>query len=152
MEGVDIRRFFSILAMAIAITLGLAGVSFAADGKSLTEQNCVRCHKDDVWRGVKKAREDWSKVIDRMDRNGASEYISGVQELQIIDYLVSQGAPEAARTVAVTTQPAVAQTATPTAPTTPKEQANTGAEVWLYLLGGGSMMTSGLKMRHKKRS
>ncbi|MHB0977544.1 MAG: hypothetical protein ACYC1U_10235 [Candidatus Aquicultorales bacterium] len=186
-----------------------------ADGKTLTEKNCVRCHASDKWKGVQKSRQDWSSTIDQMSRLGASQWINNDQAVKIVNYLSDQNgeatdkesdvppvtevaaeaqgekpkhaetkspqaqpaqpaqptqvaqaqneqANVAAGSTAEPSQQAAAQAASPTTPpqqmaqstgvpTTPSQQAYTGAEVWLYVLGGGGMIVTGVKIRPKNR-
>ncbi|MCL4498828.1 MAG: hypothetical protein M1335_01090 [Chloroflexi bacterium] len=198
--------------------------SGSLDGKSLAETNCVRCHKADIWKGVNKSKDDWSKIVDQMSRLGASKWITSDQALKVVVYLSDQEAadraaamaadarpttpPDMTEPVAATSIRALASTSEPAgqpsvqssglqppaqpneqgsvptgengdgmaaaiaatertggaagqAPsvttadvtstaTTPQQQAYTGAEVWLYLVGGGAMIVSGLRMRWVK--
>ncbi len=159
----------------IAGTAGEDGQAYL-NGAGLAELKCTLCHDSARWKGQERDRNWWNAKVDKMMRLGASKWITAEQAREIVDYLAVESAAEASEqaadgkakqiagenkpvATAVAQETEVAGTAAATsaaedtggaaAASVPERQAYTGAEVWLYILGGGSMLAAGLRMRGK---
>lgn len=162
----------------IATTEGDEDSQAYLNGAGLAELKCTLCHESGRWKGLKRDKNWWNAKVDKMMRLGASKWITAGQAREIVDYLavdfdasaVKAGAGGKAKQVAGETKPAATPVAQETAvagtsavtitagettgsaaASAPERQAYTGAEVWLYILGGGSMLAVGLKMRRRER-
>lgn len=130
-------------------------------GKTLLEQKCVLCHPLDrvATKGATNPSEsDWKALVDRMKNKGCPVTDQEVQE--IVSYLTATYAKDSATATAAPaasptpTADAVSSTTSASANSTaveatPAEQAQTGAEDWIFPLVGLGMIFSGFYLRRR---
>lgn len=140
-------KAITTLAIILSVAFLTASSALAEDnGRAVAEKSCVTsCHGSVKWKSVNKSTDEWNRTVDDMVRWGAEVTNTSI----VAEYLVSQTDPKWVDVSQSQSTGQAQQVNTPQQVSTPVEQAYTGAEVWLYVLGGGSMMATGFSMRRK---
>jgi mono/diheme cytochrome c family protein len=95
-NGVPVRRtkvLFVGLLLSAAVATGCSGGSSGstgsqtgvANGETLVNEKCARCHGLDRVQGARKSAADWEATVSRMQGNGLK--ITDAEKTAIVDYL-----------------------------------------------------------------
>lgn len=84
----------TVLVIALALAaLPLIGCSGAANGQSLVESECTRCHEiDRIENSPNVTQEEWAQTVAIMEAHGLQ--VTAEERTAIIGYLVEQSAAE----------------------------------------------------------
>ncbi len=175
------KKLISSFIVGCAVLVASSPLALAQDTSKLVYDRCTVCHNQSRWDGQKKTEKQWSQIVDKMVRWGAEltpeesdlvvSYLAAASSGKIKQPTttttnVRRPKPTSTTTDAAkdsnikaaktttTTDPIIPTTTTTILPVTTtllKEQAKTGVEMIWYLLGGGSLIGSGLRLRNKDK-
>ena len=154
--------FIAFLA-AVFLIPGLA--SAAVDAESVVSGKCTACHSAERIRESQKTKSEWKSLVDDEIDRGAQ--LTRAERTAVVDWLadnygvgeaeevaeaeesepeeeVETAAPASEATTDVVTEEVAAEEALPF-----DTQAETGVELWQFLLMGGSLMAGGAWMRRR---
>lgn len=86
-----------VLLAVVAVSIGCAGISFAADkapavdGGALLEQRCSVCHPSARPKGAKKSKDQWEVTVTRMMGKGAK--LTADEKKSLLDHLAKNYKP-----------------------------------------------------------
>jgi len=141
----------------LSFALFIFGSSFASAeeaGETLVDQKCVICHtldRVDIFGLDGHTAAEWDTLVERMKSKGCP--LTDPEKQQIVNYLSTEY-PVIVRTTATadTETETTVETGVESAegdPATPDEQAQTGAEDWLFPMAGLFLVSSGLIIRRR---
>jgi mono/diheme cytochrome c family protein len=58
-----------VLSLVLAAPFAAVAEKAKADGKSVFEQKCLKCHKPEKFKSQHNSRKDWELILSRMERN-----------------------------------------------------------------------------------
>lgn len=155
-KPVTAARMTLLTALFLAVFIFPSTASAAIDAETVVTGKCTACHMADRIRTASKTEEEWTVLVDKEMNRGAQ--LSESERDAIIPWLALKygktnvAAAPADSQVAQTEQTAqtpVNQTdASQTLPF--DQQAQTGVELWQFLLGGGALAGGGALMRRRK--
>ena len=127
--------------LGLCISLMLPTLVFAmVDGEVIVSGKCTACHSDERIKSQTMTSGEWTMLVDQEIDRGAQ--LNGEERSSVIDYLVTN------YSVGSNATPA-AQVTTSDA-STPSEQAETGIEMWQFIVAGSSFIGTGVYLRRKK--
>jgi len=133
---------FAIILIGLCFSLLLPSLAFAiVDGEVVVSGKCTACHSDDRIKSQSLTSGEWTMLVDQEIDRGAQ--LNGEERSAVIDYLVAN------YSVGSNATP-VAQVTTSGDTSTPSEQAQTGIEMWQFIVAGSSFIGTGIYIRRKK--
>ena len=158
--GNVLRNRIAALGVVLLAALALAGpVSAAVDGESVVSGKCTACHSAERIRESVMTEAEWTDLVDKEIDRGAQ--LSRAERTAVIDWLTENYGASGSEAVEVadTNEPAEAAEAAEVVGTTQTEtaadelpfdrQADTGVELWQFLIAGGTLMAGGAWMRRR---
>ncbi len=151
----QVKQTGVIATLSLALLLsGSSLVSAEEAGETLVDQKCVICHTldrvDDMGLDGHTVAE-WDTLVERMKSKGCP--LTDPEKQQIVNYLSTKyPTVERATVTADTEAETTVETSVESAegdPATPDEQAQTGAEDWLFPMAGLLLVSSGLIIRRR---
>ena len=144
-----------LLATLIFTVFLLPGTARAAiDAEIIVTGKCSACHGLDRTKNASLTKDEWTSRIDKEINRGAQ--LTRGERRAVIDWLAANyGKTELAQS-ATPDKPqdqVVAQAENTNQSTQPlpfNQQAQTGVELWQFLLGGGALMGGGALLRRRK--
>lgn len=152
-----------IVSSIVAALLFPASAMAAIDAETIVAGKCTACHMLDRIRKATKTKTEWEEVIDTEINRGAQ--LTRGERRAVIDWLASNfgktGLTQIGETptepqetkVAKAAKTEVAQTAEPAPPSQAlpfNQQAQTGVELWQFLMSGGALVGGGALLRRKR--
>lgn len=126
----------------------------AIDAETIVMGKCDPCHGLDRIKNANLTKDGWTSRIDK-EMNGRAELTRG-ERRAVIDWLAANyGKTELAQSITPDKpqDQVVAQAENTDQSTQPlpfNQQAQTGVELWQFLLGGGALMGGGALLRRRK--
>ncbi len=134
--------FLTFLFLGLNVILMLQPFAFAmVDGEVIVSGKCTACHSDERIKSQTLTSGEWTILVDQEIDRGAQ--LNGEERSAVIDYLVTN------YSIGANTTP-VAQVTTSGDTSTPNEQAQTGIEMWQFIVAGSSFIGTGVYLRRKK--
>ncbi len=149
------------LLLAMLVVPGTAGA--AVDGESVVSGKCTACHSAERIRESAKTEAEWTELVDkeidrgaqlsRAERSAAIKWLSDnygaikSEEVEAVEVEEEEPLTGGDETEAEASGGDAAAEATSTLPF--DRQAETGVELWQFLLTGGAMMAGGAWMRRR---
>ncbi len=134
--------FLTFLFLGLYLILMLPSFAFAmVDGEVIVSGKCTACHSDERIKSQTLTSGEWTILVDQEIDRGAQ--LNGEERSAVIDYLVTN------YSIGANTTP-VAQVTTSGDTSTPNEQAQTGIEMWQFIVAGSSFIGTGVYLRRKK--
>ncbi len=134
--------FLTFLFLGLYLILMLPSFAFAmVDGEVVVSGKCTACHSDERIKSQTLTSGEWTILVDQEIDRGAQ--LNGEERSAVIDYLVTN------YSIGANTTP-VAQVTTSGDTSTPNEQAQTGIEMWQFIVAGSSFIGTGVYLRRKK--
>ncbi len=132
----------TIVLIVLSFFLMLPSFAFAfVDGEVVVSGKCTACHSDERIKSQSLTSGEWTILVDQEIDRGAQ--LNGEERSAVIDYLVANYSMDANATP-------VAQVTSSGDPSTPSEQAETGIEMWQFIVAGSSFIGTGIYLRRKK--
>ncbi len=158
-------RAFAALIIVVLILLVPAIAQAAVDAETVVRGKCTACHSSERIRESSKTKPEWAALVkDEIDR-GAQ--LSDEEEVAVVDWLTQTYGPaeEAATTtedtqvedVSETTEEETGATTSEAATSTADaedalpcdRQAETGVELWQFLITGSALLGGGAWLRRR---
>jgi len=132
----------TIVLIVLSFFLMLPSFAFAfVDGEVVVSGKCTACHSDERIKSQSLTSGEWTILVDQEIDRGAQ--LNGEERSAVIDYLVANYSMGANATP-------VAQVTSSGDSSTPSEQAETGIEMWQFIVAGSSFIGTGIYLRRKK--
>lgn len=152
-----LRNRITILGAVLLIALMLPGVASAAvDAESVVSGKCTACHSAERIRESELTEDEWTDLVDeeidrgaqlsRAERAAVVEWltekygVSGSKVGEVVDVAQAEAEEEDVNTTAEVND---------TAELPFERQADTGVELWQFLLTGGALISGGAWMRRR---
>ena len=135
----------------------------AVDAETVVTGKCTACHMADRIRNASKTKQEWTAWVDKEINRGA-QLTGGERQAVIVWLAANYGKTELAGSGNTPTEPQdkdvaqadnsnqtevpAAQASTQTLPF--NQQAQTGVELWQFLLSGGALVGGGALLRRRK--
>ena len=157
-----LRNRIAVLGAVLLMTFGLPGpVSAAVDAESVVTGKCTACHSAERIRESAMTEDEWTDLVDEEIDRGAQ--LSRAERTAVIGWLAENyGASgseivEAAETEEEATETTEEATESPEGDQVEAatdelpfdRQADTGVELWQFLVTGGALMAGGALIRRR---
>ncbi len=151
-----LRNRIITLGAVLLIALMLPGAASAAvDAESVVSGKCTACHSAERIRESAMTEDEWTDLVDEEIDRGAQ--LSRAERAAVVEWLTENYGVSGSKVVDVVdvAEAEAEEEAVPTAEVNDtaelpfERQADTGVELWQFLLTGGALISGGAWMRRR---